>query len=89
MKLKISKRFVKDSNHITDQRILAKLRHVLLQAEQAQTLADIANLAELAGYPHFYRSKFDYRYRIGIYYQGEAIEFLRVGTREEFYKRFP
>jgi len=32
-------------------------------------------------------SKFDYR--IGIFYDGEAIEFLRVGRWEDFYKRFP
>jgi|GEM_PF-5073434 hypothetical protein len=51
MKLKISKRFVKDSTNITDQRILAKLRQVLLEAERAQTLAEIANLSELSGYP--------------------------------------
>ena len=51
--------------------------------------SDIVNLTELTGYPNFYRIKFNYRYRIGIYFDGEAIEFLRVGTREDFYKRFP
>lgn len=89
MKLKISKRFVKDSANITDQRLLAKLRQVLLQAEQAKMLADIPNLTELSGYPHYYRIKFDYRYRIGVYVDGEVIEFLRLGVREDFYKRFP
>ncbi len=89
MKLKISKRFTKDSGKITEQRVLAKLRQVLTEANNAQSISDIANLTELSGYPHFYRIKFDYRYRIGLYFDGEIIEFLRVGTREDFYKRFP
>lgn len=89
MKLKISRRFVKEGEKITDQRVLSKLRQVLAEANNAQRISDIVNLTELTGYPNFYRIKFNYRYRIGIYFDGEAIEFLRVGTREDFYKRFP
>ncbi|MDP3009320.1 MAG: hypothetical protein Q8N30_09680 [Methylococcales bacterium] len=89
MKIKVSKRFVKDSEKITEQRILAKLRQVLAEAKNIQNISDIANLTELSGYPNYYRIKFDYRYRIGIYFDGETIEFLRIGAREDFYKRFP
>lgn len=89
MKLKISKRFVKDSEKITDKRLLAKLQQVLIEASQAENLSDIANITELSGYPNYYRIKFDYRYRIGLYFDGDVLEFLRIGTREDFYKRFP
>jgi mRNA-degrading endonuclease RelE of RelBE toxin-antitoxin system len=89
MKIKVSKRFVKDSEKITEQRVLVKLRQVLTEAKNIQNISDIANLTELSGYPNYYRIKFDYRYRIGIYFDGETIEFLRVGAREDFYKRFP
>jgi hypothetical protein len=47
------------------------------------------DLEDMTGYPNYYRIKFDYRYRIGIFCTGEVIEFLRVGRREGFYKRFP
>lgn len=89
MKSKISKRFVKDSEKITDKRILAKLRQVFIEVNNAVDFSELANIAELSGYPNYYRIKFDYRYRIGIYFDGEIIEFLRIGAREDFYKRFP
>jgi hypothetical protein len=34
-------------------------------------------------------SEFDYHYRVGVYCDSETIEFLRVGTREDFSKKFP
>jgi mRNA-degrading endonuclease RelE of RelBE toxin-antitoxin system len=89
MKVKISKRFVKDTQKITDQRILAKIRQIIMDANSAESLSELENLTELSGYIHFYRIKFDYRYRIGLYFDGEVIEFLRVGNREDFYKKFP
>jgi len=52
-------------------------------------MSSIDNLEEMNGCPHYYRIKFDYRHRIGIYCDGEVIEFLRVGSREDFYKKFP
>ncbi|PKM38400.1 MAG: plasmid stabilization protein [Gammaproteobacteria bacterium HGW-Gammaproteobacteria-10] len=89
MKLKISKRFVKDSEKITDKRLLKKLHQVLIEAGKVENLSDISNITQLSGYPNYYRIKFDYRYRIGLYFDGETLEFLRIGTREDFYKRFP
>jgi mRNA-degrading endonuclease RelE of RelBE toxin-antitoxin system len=89
MNIKISKRFVKDTQAITDQRILAKIKQIIIEAKQADSLNALDNITELSGYKHFYRIKFDYRYRIGIYCDNDTIEFLRVGNREDFYKRFP
>jgi len=89
MNVKISKRFVKDTQKITDQRILAKIRQILVEAGAANSLKELSNLTELSGYHNFYRIKFDYRYRIGIYIDGDNIEFLRLGNREDFYKKFP
>jgi mRNA interferase RelE/StbE len=89
MKIEISKRFVKDTQKITDKRILAKIQQVLLEAQKVEGVNFLADLEEMTGYPNFYRVKFDYRYRIGIYCEGDIIEFLRVGNRESFYKKFP
>ncbi|MGZ8191284.1 MAG: hypothetical protein ACXWTS_08650 [Methylococcaceae bacterium] len=39
----------------------------------------------LSGFPNFYRIKFDYRYRIGIYVDGDAyIDFLLIDNRKDF-----
>jgi mRNA-degrading endonuclease RelE of RelBE toxin-antitoxin system len=89
MKIKISKRFVKDTQNITDRRILSKIRGVLTVAENITGINELENLTQLSGFSGFYRIKFDYRYRIGLYFDGDAIEFLRVGRREDFYKKFP
>lgn len=53
MNIKISKRFVKDSEKITDKRILTKLRQVLTSAGDAICLSDIANILELSGHPGY------------------------------------
>lgn len=70
MNIKVSKRFVKDTQKITDQRILAKIRQCLTEATTIKLLSEFENLTEMSGYPNYYRIKFDYRYRMGIYYDG-------------------
>jgi len=89
MKIQISKRFSKDTQKITDKRILAKIKQVIIEASQAESLVNISDLEEMSGFPKFYRIKFDFRYRIGIYCENELIQFLRVDNREGFYKKFP
>ena len=89
MKIQISKRFSKDTQKITDNRILAKIKQVIIEASQAESLVNISDLEEMSGFPNYYRVKFDYRYRIGIYCENELIQFLRVDNREGFYKKFP
>ena len=89
MKIEITKRFVKDTQKITDKRILLKIQQVLLDAQKIESLISLSDLEEMSGYPSFYRIKFDYRYRIGIYVDNQTIQFLRVGSRESFYKKFP
>ncbi|MEI6746821.1 MAG: type II toxin-antitoxin system RelE/ParE family toxin [Methylococcaceae bacterium] len=89
MKIEITKRFVKDTQKIADKRILLKIQQVLLEAQKIENLICMNDLEEMSGYPNFYRIKFDYRYRIGIYFENETVQFLRVGSRESFYKKFP
>jgi len=89
MNIEISKSFVKDTQKITDKRILEKIQKILLESKQIGSLTELANHEELSGFSGFYRIKFDYRYRIGIYYEKDTIQFLRVGSRESFYKKFP
>ena len=89
MKIQISKRFSKDTQKITDKRILAKIKQVIIEPSQAENLLNISDLEEMSGFPNYYRVKFDYRYRIGIYCENELIQFLRVDNREGFYKKFP
>ena len=89
MKILISKRFEKDALKITDARILSKIRRVLANAKSINMISEIVGIEEMSGHPDFYRIKFDYRYRIGVYLEGDTLQFLRVGGRGDFYKSFP
>ena len=89
MKILISRRFEKDVLKIADTRILAKIRQVLEQAKAVNSVSDIIGIEEMAGHPNFFRIKFDYRYRIGVYLDNDTLQFLRAGGRGDFYKKFP
>jgi len=89
MRIQISKRFAKDIKRNTDSRILAKIRRVLEDTQTIGKILEIPEIEEMSGYPNFYRIKFDYRYRIGVYCDDDIVQFLRVGSREDFYKKFP
>ena len=89
MKYQIAKRFKKDLDKIDDQKILAKVRKCIEVIETSQALSEIPDLEALKGFSGYYRLKFDYSYRIGIFLDGEVIEILKIESREGFYKNFP
>lgn len=89
MEIEISKHFMRDVNKISDKRIQKKIQEVLICVRNAVDFSEVPNLGEMSGYAGFFRIKFDYRYRIGIYLEGDTVKFLRAGSREGFYKRFP
>ena len=49
MKIEISKRFVKDTQRISDKRILEKIQQVLSLAIHVKKLTDLADLEEMSG----------------------------------------
>lgn len=89
MKYQIAKRFKKDLDKINDLKILAKVRKCIEVIETSQALSEIPDLEALKGFSGYYRLKFDYSYRIGIFLDGEVIEILKIESREGFYKNFP
>ena len=89
MKYQIAKRFKKDLDKINDKKILAKIRKCIEVIGTSQLLSEIPDLEALKGFSGYYRIKFDYSYRIGIFLDGEVIEILKIESREGFYKNFP
>jgi mRNA-degrading endonuclease RelE of RelBE toxin-antitoxin system len=67
MKYQISKRFQKDLAKISDQKILAKVRKCIEAVGECRSLSEISDLEALRGFSGYYRIKFDYSYRIGIF----------------------
>ncbi len=89
MKYQIAKRFQKDLAKISDQKILTKVRKCIEAVGESTSLSEISNIEALKGLSGYYRIKFDYNYRIGIFWDGEIIQILKVESREGFYKNFP
>jgi mRNA-degrading endonuclease RelE of RelBE toxin-antitoxin system len=89
MKYQIARRFKKDLDKINDKKILAKVRKCIEAIGTSQSLSEIPDLEALKGFSGYYRIKFDYRYRIGIFWNSEVIEILKIESREGFYKNFP
>ncbi|MBD2177366.1 type II toxin-antitoxin system RelE/ParE family toxin [Pseudanabaena sp. FACHB-1998] len=67
MKYQIAKRFKKDLDKINDRKILAKVRKCIEAIGTSQALSEIPDLEPLKGFSGYYRIKFDYSYRIGIF----------------------
>jgi mRNA-degrading endonuclease RelE of RelBE toxin-antitoxin system len=89
MKYQIAKRFKKDLDKINHKKMLAKVRKCIEAIGTSQSLSEIRDLEALKGFSGYYRIKFDYNYRIGIFWDGEVIELLKIESREGFYKNFP
>ena len=89
MKYQIAKRFKKDLDKINDKKILTKVRKCIEVIGTSQSLSEIPDLQALKGFSGYYRIKFDYNYRIGIFWNDEVIEILKIESREGFYKNFP
>jgi mRNA-degrading endonuclease RelE of RelBE toxin-antitoxin system len=89
MKYRVAKRFKKDLDKINDKKTLVKVRKCLEAIGTSQSLSEISNIEPLKGFSGYYRIKFDYSYRIGIFWDGEVIEILKIESREGFYNNFP
>ncbi|MCX7096673.1 MAG: hypothetical protein NTV43_02075 [Methylococcales bacterium] len=49
----------------------------MVEAQAVDSVYELSHITALSGYPCFYRIKFDYRYRMGLYSDGEHLEYLK------------
>ena len=52
------------------------------------TLSEIKNLKKMQGFLNCYRIKIG-DYRIGLYFENNIVELVRLAHRKEIYKLFP
>lgn len=88
MNVKFESRFAKDLRDIRDDKVLAKIKAIILECKEANSLNEISNLKKLRGYPAFYRIRVGV-YRIGFEVVGDEIIFARCLQRKDIYKYFP
>ncbi|NTW69375.1 MAG: type II toxin-antitoxin system RelE/ParE family toxin [Chlorobiaceae bacterium] len=88
MKVVFEHGFAKELQKLRDNRLLAKIREIILECKEADSLTEIRNLKKLQGYDTFYRIRVG-DYRIGIEFSANELVFTRILHRKEIYKYFP
>ncbi len=79
--------FEKDIEKIRMQSVKEDIANAIEQVEQADGMPAIVNLKKLKGFKTAYRIRIG-DYRIGLFINGDTIEFARVVHRRDIYKFF-
>jgi mRNA interferase RelE/StbE len=89
MKVVFLNSFKKDIIKITDLKLKAKIKSVIIELENADNLNQTSNLKKMKGYPNAYRIRIG-DYRLGFYLDNDnGIELARFVKRNDIYKLFP
>ncbi len=88
MEIEFRKSFEKDLSKLRDEALLARIKAVILEIEDAETLEDVSNVKKLKAEGDYYRLRVG-DYRIGILVDEDVVVFVRVLHRKEVYRYFP
>ncbi|HEY4196148.1 MAG TPA: type II toxin-antitoxin system RelE/ParE family toxin [Mucilaginibacter sp.] len=88
MRTEFSSRFYKDLDKITQATVKNGIVAIIKQVKEAEQLSEIGNIKKLKGHSIAYRIRMG-DYRIGIFYENETIEFIRIAHRKDIYNIFP
>jgi mRNA interferase RelE/StbE len=80
--------FERDLKRIRSQRIRAGVREAILNVEAAANWNDVAGIKKLKGSATAFRIRVG-DYRIGLFIEDDLVEFVRVLSRRDIYRRFP
>ena len=89
MEVIFDKRFTKDAKKIKEPSLRQKIRRVIEQLEQADTLEAVSSVKKLQGHSTAYRIRVG-NYRVGFFLvDQETIELVRILHRKGIYSNFP
>jgi mRNA interferase RelE/StbE len=88
VKVEFRKSFEKDLEKIRDRDLLAKIKTVIEEVENAEVLLAVNNTKKLKADGNYYRIRIG-NYRVGFTEDEGAITFVRVLHRKEMYRYFP
>jgi mRNA interferase RelE/StbE len=88
VEIEFRKSFEKDLSKLRDEALLARIKAVILEIEDAETLEDVSNVKKLKAEGDYYRLRVG-DYRIGILVDEDVVVFVRVLHRKEVYRYFP
>ncbi|MFN5170645.1 MAG: type II toxin-antitoxin system RelE family toxin [Cyclobacteriaceae bacterium] len=88
MRVEFLKTFYQDLDDINSGAVKARILALIEQVEQLTTLRQVPNLKKLSGFQTAYRIRVG-DYRVGIFVQGDLVQFARVKNRKDIYRIFP
>ena len=88
MKTTFRSSFLRDVKAIRDKHLSARLKKVIEQVEEADSLASILNVKQLRGEKDHYRIRIG-EYRLAMVVQDETVTFVRFLHRKDVYRYFP
>jgi mRNA interferase RelE/StbE len=88
LKVKIDKSFEKDTDKISNTKLLLKIADTIEAVENCKSLSEIKNLKKLKASTDCFRIKIG-DYRIGFQFMDDCILFERCLHRKDIYKYFP
>ncbi len=88
MKVDYRSSFLRDVKKIKAKEVKELIEEVIKNCKEAETIADIKNCSYLTSKGKFFKLKYN-QYRLGVHIDNGVVEFIKFGTRENFYKDFP
>jgi len=88
MQIQITKDFAKKFRKVKDKKLAQAILAIITEVQAAETINDINNVKKLSGHNTAYRIRIG-KFRIGVFVQGDVVEFNNFAHRSKIYKLFP
>jgi mRNA interferase RelE/StbE len=88
MKVIFRSSFLKDIKKLKSKSTTDLIHAVIENCEKAHVISDIKHCEPLQSKGKFFKLKYG-QYRFGVYIDKGIVEFLKFGTRQNFYNDFP
>jgi mRNA interferase RelE/StbE len=88
MRVSFLRRFSKDLDNIVSIKDRLSILAAIEKAKKVQRIEEIPGIKKLIGFKNEYRIRSG-DFRIGLFLEGDRIEFARVVHRKNIYKVFP
>jgi len=88
MEIEFLEKFSRDLDQVKDISVKKAVGKMITRVEQAKTPNEITDIKKLTGYKSAYRIRIG-SYRIGIFIEGNLVQFARIVHRKDVYKVFP
>ena len=88
MKVEYHKSFERDLRKVRDRTLLDRVKVILLELEESETLETISRVKPMKGYPEYFRIRIG-DYRLGLKRTNDGLRIIRFLSRGDIYRKFP